>query len=205
MRPYETINISVGSLRFSLHVCCRSRHQTVALWVRLACATAKAMAQMHEAYPIWWRGADAPPPAEWAYMFDAFTGDETAEEWALSAAIYVAQVRRRTGAGPTYSELFAFLLPDTRGLPGPFPPGLEPDERRRVVSAFRGHVAIEWRRRGMISFDKGVKRSLRVGREFRERSRQRQQRTRNRSVRATCVAPESSEVGDSHGGGAKGS
>lgn len=169
--------------------------------MRLACATAKAMAEMHEAYPIWWRGADAHPPAEWAYMFDAFTGDETAEEWALAAAIYVAQVRRRTGAGPTYSELFTFLLPDTSGLPGPFPSGLEPDERRRVISAFRGHVAIEWRRRGMISSDKGVKRSLRVGREFRERSRQRQQRRVTRSTRSSYVAPEMSELRDSDGGG----
>lgn len=159
------------------------------------------MAEMHEAYPIWWRGADAPPPTEWAYMFDAFTGDETAEEWALSAAIYIAQVRRRTGAGPTYSELFAFLLPDTRGLPGPFPVGLEPDERRRAISGFRGHVAIEWRRRGMINFDKGVKRSLRVGREFRERSRQRQQRTKNRSTRSSHVAPETSELGGIDCGG----
>lgn len=157
---------------------------------------------MHDAYPIWWRGVDAPPPAEWAYLFDAFTGDETAEEWALSAAIYVAQVRRRTGAGPTYSELFAFLLPDTSGLPGPFPVDLEPEERRRAISGFRGHVAIEWRRRGMINFDKGVKRSLRVGREFRERSRQRQQRMKNRHPRSSEVVPEMSDpAGTDSGGG----
>ena len=135
------------------------------------------MALMREAYPIWWRGISVPPPAEWTYMFEAFTGDESAEEWALGAAIYVAQVRRRTGAGPTFLELFSFLLPDTGGLPGSFPIDLEPDERRIALSGFRGHVMIAWRRHGMISFDRSVTRSLRVGREFRERSRERQ-RTR---------------------------
>lgn len=101
-------------------MCCRSRHQTVALWERLACATAKAMAEMYEAYPIWWRGVSAPPPAAWAYTFETFTGEETAGEWALAAAVFIAQTRRRTGAGPTFAELFAHLLPDTGGLPARF-------------------------------------------------------------------------------------
>lgn len=133
------------------------------------------MAEMYEAYPIWWRGVEAPPPAEWAYVFEDFTGDDSADEWAMAAAVFIAQTRRRTGVGPTFFELFSFLLPDTGGMPGPFPEALGPDERRRAISGFRGHVTIEWRRRGMISFDRGVKRSLRVGREFRQRSRQRQQ------------------------------
>ena len=133
------------------------------------------MAEMYEGYPIWWRGIGTPPPAEWAYVFEDLTSEDAADEWALAAAIFIAQTRRRTGAGPTFSELFAFLMPDTSGLPGPFPDSLLPDERRLAISGFRGHVTIEWRRRGMINFDKGVMRSLRVGHEFRKRSRRRQQ------------------------------
>ncbi|NYD53584.1 hypothetical protein [Microbacterium pseudoresistens] len=117
-------------------------------------------------------------------MFEELTGDATADEWALAAAIFIAQTRRRTGAGPTFSEVFASLLPDTSGLPGPFPPELGPDERRLAISGFRGHVMIEWRRRDMIGFDKGVTRSLRVGREFRRRSRQRQRHDKNRRSKA---------------------
>jgi hypothetical protein len=152
-------------------------------------------------YPIWWRGISAPPPAQWVYLFEEFTGDDTADEWALSAAIFIAQTRRRTGAGPTFSELFAHLLPDSNGLPGPFPPGLDFFARRRAVTGFRGHVTIEWRRRALISWDKDVTRSLRVGRQFRERSRQRQlargragvRREIYRSADATSARPTSIE------------
>ena len=138
-------------------------------------ATAIVMVEMLKSYPIWWQEVDSPPPAEWVFMFEDFTGDDTAEQWALAAAIFIAQTRRRTAAGPTFAELFTYLLPDTDGLPGPLPRNLDFMQRRRAVAGFRGHAAIEWRRRGMISFDNGVMRSLRVGREFRERSRRRQQ------------------------------
>ncbi len=138
-------------------------------------ATAIVMVDMPESYPIWWQEIDSPPPAEWLFMFEDFTSDDTAEQWALAAAIFIAQTRRRTAAGPTFAELFTYLLPDTDGLPGPLPRNLDFMQRRRAVAGFRGHAAIEWRRRGMISFDNGVMRSLRVGREFRERSRHRQQ------------------------------
>lgn len=130
---------------------------------------------MYEAYPIWWRGIESSPPTEWVYTFEAFTGEDTADEWALAAAIFIAQTRRRTHEGPTFVELFTHLLPDADGLPGPLPGHLEPAECRLAISGFRGHATIEWRRRGIISFDKGVARSLRVGREFRRRSRLRQQ------------------------------
>ena len=138
-------------------------------------ATANVTAAMaSDSYPIWWRGIEVPPPAQWAYMFEIFTGDDTGDEWALAAAIFIAQTRRRTGLGPTFAELFTHLMPDARGLPAPFPREMEFIERRRAVTAFRGHVTIDWRRRGLISFDKGITRSLRVGRAFRERSRLRQ-------------------------------
>lgn len=135
-------------------------------------ATANVTAAMApDSYPIWWRGIDSPPPAEWAYMFETFTGDDSGEEWALAAAVFIAQTRRRTGLGPTFAELFAHLMPEGNGLPSPFPHELEFVERRRAVAGFRGHVTIDWRRRELINFDKGVTRSLRVGRVFRERSR----------------------------------
>lgn len=88
--------------------------------------------------PIWWRGIGSPAPASWGYVFEDFTGDDTGQSWALAAAVFVAQTRRRTGRGPTFAELFAHLLPDTCGLPAPFPPGLEFMERRRAISGFRG-------------------------------------------------------------------
>lgn len=137
-------------------------------------ATTIVMVEMSESYPIWWQGIETPPPAEWVYMFEDFTEEVGAEQWALAAAIFITQTRRRTSVGPTFAELFTYLLPDTGGLPGAFPHSLDFAERRRAVAGFRGHAAIEWRRRGMISFDRGVIRSLRVGREFRERSRRRQ-------------------------------
>ena len=124
-------------------------------------------------FPIWWRRIDAPPPAAWAYIFEQFTGDETADEWGRAAAAFIAQVRARTGRGPTFSELFAYLLPDTSGMPGPLPEELGRVERWRARSGFRFHAAIEWRRRGMIAFDRDVPRSLRVGRRYRQLRRSR--------------------------------
>lgn len=139
------------------------------------CATAIVMVAVNpDPNPIWWRGISTPPAAAWAYVFEDFTGDDTAEEWALAAGIFIAQTRRRTGYGPTFAELFRHLLPDTSGLPAPFPSELDFLERRRAVSGFRGHAATEWRRRGMISWDREITRSLRVGRAFREHSRRRQ-------------------------------
>ncbi len=97
--------------------------------------------------PIWWRHIDAPPPAAWSYMFECFTDDDAGDEWALAAAIFIAQTRRRTALGPTFAELFTYLLPEFNGLPGPFPVGLDFMERRRAVASFRGHVTIDWCRR----------------------------------------------------------
>lgn len=105
-------------------------------------------------------------------MFEEFTDENSAGEWGLAAAIFVSQTRRRTRAGPTYGELFAHLLPDSGGLPAPFPNGLEYFERRSALFGFRKHVAIEWRRRAMIGWETGVARSLKVGRAFRLHSRQ---------------------------------
>ncbi|WP_223692176.1 hypothetical protein [Leifsonia poae] len=107
-----------------------------------------------------------PPPASWKYQFEEFTGEGSAGEWALAAAIVIADVRARTSHGPTFGELFLQLLPDTNGLPGQFPDGMEYIERRRAVSGFRLHTAIEWHRQGMVRWSTGVERSLQVGRRF---------------------------------------
>lgn len=121
--------------------------------------------------PIWWRAVPDPPPAAWMAMFEAFTGEETADEWGLAAAIFIARTRRRTGYGPTFSELFAYLIPDAAGLPSRLPDGYSYMERRRLAGEFRLAAAVEWKRRGWISWDPGATRSLRVGRVFREHSR----------------------------------
>jgi len=112
-----------------------------------------------------------PPPAPWTYTFELFTGQDTADEWALAAAIFIAQYRRRHSCGPTFRELFLHLLPDGIGLPSPLPPMWDEADRRRALYGFRRHVTVDWRRRGYIGFGKQVVRSLRVGPEFRERSK----------------------------------
>lgn len=125
----------------------------------------------HNFSSVWWQSASCPPPAAWAYAFELFTGDDTAEEWALAAAIFVAQYRRRHSCGPTFRELFLHLLPDECGVPAPLPLAWDEADRRRALDGFRRHVTIDWRRRGYIGFDRHVTRSLRVGPEFRQRSK----------------------------------
>ncbi len=123
---------------------------------------------------LWWHGVDGEAPAVWTLLFAAFTEGDSAEDWALAAAVYIARFRRRSGRGPTFSELFEHLLPDTAGLPEPLPEGMSFARRRQTQSEFRRHVAIDWRRRGLIDWDHRVTRSLRVGRVFRQLSRERQ-------------------------------
>lgn len=147
---------------------------------------------MRVSRPVWWPDDLAPPPpAAWVIAFDDLTSDETAEQWGLAAAIFISQVRRSTGAGPTFSELFRHLLPDTDGLPSPLSPRLSALDRNRVTVAFRGYVAIEWRRRRMINFDRDVSRSLRAGSEFVAHARRRAlafaKKSRDMSERSASV------------------
>lgn len=123
--------------------------------------------------PIWWRAVEAPPPAIWQDTFNDFTGEDTAGQWGLGAAVFIAQTRRRTGSGPTFSEMFKAILIDTDGLPSALPDSIDSMQRRRLIRDFRIHVAIEWKRRGLVDWTPGVPRSLRVGPAFRELSRQR--------------------------------
>lgn len=158
----------------TLHVCCPPLgHRGRTVGQAFARATAIVTVSMADFRPwaIWWRGVAHPPPAPWSYLFELFTAEESADEWAMAAAIFVAQYRRRHSQGPTFRELFEHLLPDSNGFPSHLPREWDIMERRRGISGFRRHVTIEWRRRGYIGFDREVTRSLRVGSRFRERSR----------------------------------
>ncbi|WP_241965157.1 hypothetical protein [Microbacterium telephonicum] len=93
-----------------------------------------------------------------------------ADELGLAAAIFIARVRRRSGTGPTFRELFDELF-QSRPLHPEWPTGLNRQARSRIHRAFIMQVAIQWKRRGWISWDPGVTHSLRTGREFRVRSR----------------------------------
>ena len=169
-----------------LCTCAACPTDTVASQGRLVRATVKVTAVVAgTTSTAWWRSADHPPPAAWRYVFEEFTGDDTADEWALAAAIFVAQYRRRHSRGPTFRELFAHLLPDTGGVPSPLPAHWDAPERRHATTAFRRIVVIEWRRRGFVSFDKHLPRSLRVGPNFRAQSRA--LNTHARSSRLRCV------------------
>lgn len=127
------------------------------------------------------------PPAAWVDSFLSFTDDATADEWGLAAAIFIARSRKRAGRGPTFAELFRELIPDGNGHPSRLP-DMTFLQRRQVVSEFRLHVAIEWRRRDWINWDHGVERSLRTGRAFRDRSREYQSRLAD-DARATPRDP----------------
>lgn len=124
--------------------------------------------------PIWWRAIEGNPPVEWQLAFEGLTGDELADQWGLAAAIFIARVRRRTAQGPTFAELFDALFPENSPLYPSWPSHVSRSERAQTTRLFRLHVAIEWKRRGWINFSTNVPRSLRVGRAFREQSRQRQ-------------------------------
>ena len=146
-------------------------------------------------WTAWWRDINHPPPASWRYAFEEFTRDDAADEWALAAAIFIAQYRRRHSQGPTFRELFEHLLPDTGGVPSALPSEWEALDRRRGSNGFRRHVAIEWRRRGYIGYETQVTRSLRVGPRFREQSRALNTRARDRLELqdAARLAPVSAE------------
>ncbi|WP_314651209.1 hypothetical protein [uncultured Microbacterium sp.] len=128
---------------------------------------------MTDSRPIWWSAAEVEAPDAWIAAFKALTDEQQADRMGLTAAIFIARARRRTGRGPTFSELFAELFPRDQLHPE-WPPGLTYPVRATIHHAFRLHVAIQWKRGGWINWEPGVERSLRVGPTFREKSRARQ-------------------------------
>jgi hypothetical protein len=149
-----------------------SSHKTRLCTICHVASTAIGRAEVESnPYPMWWRANSTPPPARWTYVIEEFTGDDSVDEWALAAAIFIAQVRKRTSQGPTFKELFTELLPDTNGHPGPLPDAMNSLERKYAINHFRIHAALVWHRQGMISWENGTARSLRVGRLFWRRAR----------------------------------
>ena len=140
-------------------------------------------------YPTWWRGGSHPPPAPWKYAFELFTTGDGADEWALAAAVFIAQYRRRHPSGPTFRELFEHLLPDANGVPERLPRDWDRSERNDAIRGFRGQVTAEWHRRSFIGFDRHVTRSLRVGPRFRERSRLLQESKAARMIAVGAFPP----------------
>lgn len=128
---------------------------------------------MTDSRPIWWVAAAGDPPHEWVVAFEALTDESLADHYGLAAGIFVARVRRRSGHGPTFTELFRELFEESQLHPE-WPEGLNNVMRAAILHSYRLHVAIQWKRRGWINWDPGVARSLRVGRVFREHSRARQ-------------------------------
>lgn len=104
-------------------------------------------------------------PASWRPAFLAYTEPPNSETFALRAAIRIARVRKRTGRGPTFGELFDYL-----GRLAAPTETLSERELKLAQFAFRHHVAVHWRRRGWISWNHST-RSLRTGHRFRHASR----------------------------------
>ena len=106
-------------------------------------------------------------PHEWRQLFLELTGNDSAHQWGLRAAIAITRYRKVHGRGPSFAQLFDTLL-EIR-------PGVEdenPDRRvpKYATYRFRHHVAIHWRRLGWIEWNHSA-RSLRAGRAFRAASR----------------------------------
>lgn len=126
-----------------------------------------------ELRPSWWRCEGDIPP-EWTCAFQRLTCDDGVETYGLAAGIFIARTRKKTGRGPTFSELFDYLSASDAGLVLAWPESAPRAARYTTMHAFRHLVAIHWKRKGWIDFDRGVERSLRTGRTFRARSRERQ-------------------------------
>ena len=76
-------------------------------------------------------------------LFLELTGDDTADEWARGAGLYIRHVRKTTKARPSFSKLFRKLLSENEAwmrAPG------------KQKYFFNQIVAIHWRRAGWIWF-----------------------------------------------------
>ena len=101
------------------------------------------------------------------------------ERLGLVAAIEIARFRKRTGIGPTFSELFATLerIGSIR---------LNWEGEADVTFAFRYHIAVHWRRQGWVRWTLST-RSLATGRTFQAASAAHRALTRARNLRASGV------------------
>lgn len=101
------------------------------------------------------------------------SSDEVSQRLGKRAAIEIARTRKRTGCGPTFTELFDPILLDAAGRSSDLAAQWDSFERTHLY-ALRHHLAVHLRRGGWIQWTK-LPRSLRTGvtfsiasREFRE-------------------------------------
>jgi hypothetical protein len=153
-----------------------------------------------ESRPTWWRVVAGDPPRSMLDAFDEVTGDDHADAWGLSAALVVARTRRETGEGPSFSELFQELMPRVSKLTVEWPTGTNAWARSATLRAFRLYAAVEWKRRGWISWDVGVARSLRTGRTFSNRGKQLRKADRPLAARGNSSAARGARLGAKHRG-----
>ena len=100
-------------------------------------------------------------PEEWQAVINQLTAS-----WlGLRAARYIAEIRFRTGSGPTYSELFKYLWPEHGGVPSPVPDELTSKQQREVRELFRKRVSSHLARSGWIHATLET-RSLKPGRRY---------------------------------------
>ena len=76
-------------------------------------------------------------------LFLELTGDDTSDEWARGAGLYIRHVRKTTKARPSFSRLFNKILSENEAWV--MAPG-------RQKYFFSQNVAIHWRRNGWIWF-----------------------------------------------------
>ena len=78
--------------------------------------------------------------------------------------------------GPTFSELFTHLLPDTKGVPSRRPEGVSSREQYHARGYFRLYVVRRWRGHNLFAWKTGVYRSLNVRGNFAKQVRQFEQK-----------------------------
>jgi hypothetical protein len=101
-------------------------------------------------------------PEEWQAVLDKLTGSSSSFRLGIRAARYTEKIRLRTGAGPTFAELFTYLWPEHGGVPSPFPDGLPSTQLGEIHEQFRHRVFTYLARSGWLR-STAKTRSLRPG------------------------------------------
>lgn len=129
----------------------------------------------------WWPNRTTPPPASWAYVVEDFLAPDRSREWALAAALFIAEYTDAHRQGPTFDELFTHLLPDTQGVPSRRPEGVSSREQSHARGYFRLYVVRRWRGHNLFAWKTGVYRSLNVRANFARQARQFEQKDAERA------------------------
>ena len=97
------------------------------------------------------------------------SSEQVSLEVGRRAAIEIARIRRRTGSGPTFAELFDPIFLDAAAPSSDLAKGWDSIDRSHLY-ALRHHLAVHLRRDGWIQWS-GLPRSLRTGVTFSRASR----------------------------------